>query len=346
MTASPPEFKYKRIRTALPLSFGFVRPPSVFVGPDHILIARPRLFSEQNTRVHFADVEAIAVRQDNRSLYSVPTNLVVCLASVAMGVWLLIEGTPSGNVGAMSLGVVWFAVAVIMLLKVLVTLAAGQSMLLTLSTATQQIEMHLGARYLNRLLDRHLLPSLAAAQGATEDLESKTKLIVQGKVAPASRRIAESEREPISVRFLGTYLRVSIIGGLLMFASEFYPRIAVLDTVMVGFGFVMLAWMLAVIVHVFRRRASPSFRGTFVLYLWLAGLGILSEASKGSIITTTTDISGAFAAMSRPEMVHDILRFVAATSVEILLLAQLRSYRDSFWGDREFVFYAPLTEID
>lgn len=342
--AGKPKVAYKRIRTAMPLTFGFTRSPRVLIGPNDILVVQQRLFSERTLRLHFADIEMVAVRPDGSTGMAVATNLLVATVAAAMGAWLISSTSEINYPAPVIVGIIWSGLAAVMFLKAVIILFAGGSKVLTLCTATQSIEMKLGARYIDRLLNRELLPLLAVAQNVSGDSAPTADRIATGKIAPASRRIVETERRPISPRFIEVYFCVSILLDASMFATRFFSHNEAVDMAWMVLGSVMMAWVLFVIVHVFRRRASPAFRGTFVLYLWLVSLSIFWSLSMRPLGTPPPVISGSFAASSPSELIPGILGYVVVTLVNAFLLAQLRSYRNSYWAGREFVSHAPLKE--
>lgn len=333
MSALAPPITYRRIRTAHPLSFGVVRKPKVFIGPDHVLVLRHRFFSEQAIRLYFTELEVIVTRQDHRFRASLPIYALIVTIAAVMGLWVL--GAETGTPGVV-VGLSWISMVLAVTVVFFLKLADGTTAKLTLSTATHRVEFRIGIHYADSLVQIHLLPAIVSIQGAPLRDNGALLSLSGGIIRIGSCADLVPASRTIPVRFFimafGFSLLTTIPNTLRLFGLD----VRGWDYLSRPFGVIFLCCLAALILFSFRDALSPELRSTVFAYGCVFLLYVLATLSL-NVVLNLGDFGPTFFEMSTPRRTVIFGYFLGSTSLEIFALSQLLRYPNTYWGNPDLI---------
>ena len=168
---------------------GFLSYSRLWLGPDHVLLARTAFFSEEYKRFYFHDIQAVVVRKTKRHIFwSWVFGILFGLCSVVLGVGFFdLSGRSIQSSDIFGL-IVWGAPAVTCLVFLYLNYVFGPGCICHVRTAVQTEELSPLKRFraTRKFLER-LKPNIKKAQGllAPELLRPKPPIV---KTASSARR--------------------------------------------------------------------------------------------------------------------------------------------------------------
>src|SRR5947208_7293567 len=172
---------------------GFLSYSRLWLGPDHLLLARTAFFSEEYKRFYFRDIQAVVTRRTERSEI---LNVIFAFTMIVFGVLAVVTGS--------GWQVFFLVMTGTVVLALLVNWLRGPTCVCHVRTAVQTEELSPLKRFraARKVIER-LKPNIEKAQGllAPELLRPKPPVVLaaapsETAAQPASRATPSTEISP------------------------------------------------------------------------------------------------------------------------------------------------------
>lgn len=254
---------------------------TVWMGPDHVLLARTRMFREEYKRFHLGDVQAIVVAQHAR--------FHVSIRAIAVGLlwlfpWLFLVYWPAGFTA------VWSALGLALIAAWLV-FSAAYGCTCRLYTAVSNEELpSLYRTWTARKFLAEVKPRIDEAQGAVEGnwieaVESRQAGPVPMAPAGATPAVpaagaAESHATAVSDAFIASLLIGAIVDFLTLHSVTNAIR-----WIEAGLGLLQVALAALVLVQCYRRVLGAAMQRLAIAALVLMGCGYYAATTITALST-------------------------------------------------------------